>query len=126
MLIRILKSGLLLAFQNGCKVAPIDVKSSDCRSLAIKSLDSLVANISCKVEILITDSQPLELDLIPLSVLFLIFKIAALVTERVNMGSGVGEGLRRLRILRCFLKAVGKRWLCCGELIPRDKLDTSD
>jgi hypothetical protein len=51
-----------------------------------------------------------------LFVMFLVYKTAAIVTERLLMNSDLNEGLKKLRILRNFLRIVGERWLGCGEL----------
>jgi hypothetical protein len=46
----------------------------------------------------------------------MVYKTAALATQRLWIDGELSEGVRRLRILRGFLKAVATRWRCCGEL----------
>ena len=109
-------SSLLLAFENGSRVNPVDGVDSNCLSLAIKSLNFLISSITSKVETFALGAQSVEFDVLPPSIMFLVYKAAALVTQRLCLDGGLNEGVRRLRILRRFLKAVGTRWLCCGEL----------
>ena len=109
-------SSLLLAFENGSRVNPVDGVDSNCLSLAIKSLNFLISGITSKVETFALGAQPVEFDVLPPPIMFLVYKAAALVTQRLCLDGGLNEGVRRLRILRRFLKAVGTRWLCCGEL----------
>ena len=82
----------------------------------MKSLNFLISSITSKVETFALSAQPVEFDLLPPSIMFLVYKAAALLTQRFCLDSGFNEGVRRLRILRGFLKVVGTRWLCCGEL----------
>jgi hypothetical protein len=45
-----------------------------------------------------------------------VYKAAVIVTERLLMDSDWNEKMRKLKILRNFLRIVGERWLACGEL----------
>jgi hypothetical protein len=45
-----------------------------------------------------------------------VYKAAAIVTEGLLIDSDWNGKMRKLKILRNFLRIVGKRWLGCGEL----------
>lgn len=111
-----MNSGLLLAFDNGTKVDSYDAGLSRCQALGIRSLNLLLSNLITKVESFTLSTQPVEFDLLPPSTMFLVYKAASFVTERLRIDGELSEGVRRLRILRGFLKTVGRRWLCCREL----------
>jgi hypothetical protein len=61
------------------------------------------------------DTQSIDFNLFPPFVAFLVFKAAAIVTQRLLMDKNSYEDLKNLKILRKFLRAEGKRWLSCGE-----------
>ncbi|KAF4621941.1 hypothetical protein G7Y89_g14405 [Cudoniella acicularis] len=88
--------GLLLAFKDGCKMTPVDEITSKCLSVAVKFLDFLLSSIVNKVEPFALGTQPLDFDLLPPSIMFLVYKTAALVTERLWVDS---EFERYLQIL---------------------------
>lgn len=101
--------------ENGSKVLPLDSASSTCNSIAIARLNSLIATISTAVQPFVMGTQTLDFNVFPPFVTFLVYKAAAIVTERLWMDIDHNEGLKKLRILRGFLKLVSTRWLACGE-----------
>lgn len=109
-------SGLLLAYEHGSKVQITDGQTLTCQSLATSSLNPLLTTITNTVYPFVSGTQAIELDRIHPIVTFLVYKAASLVTERMWMETDSSEALRKLRILRGFLKLVNARWLCCSTL----------
>lgn len=111
-----LHSGLLLAYENGTKVQITDGQALTCQSIATSSLKTLLTTISNTVSPFVSGTQAIDFDRLPPFIIFLVYKAAGLVTERMWMEADSSEALRTLRILRGFLKLVNARWLCCGTL----------
>ncbi len=97
----------------------MDEISENCHSLASTSLISILSTITSKIEPFVLGTEPLDFNLLPPFVIFLVYKTAAVVTDRLLAGNDSIEGLRQLRILRNFLRIVGERWLACGELVRK-------
>jgi hypothetical protein len=108
---------LLLVFENGTRLPSMagQTSESDCKALATTCLVSLLGTITSSVELFALGSQAINFDLLPPYVAYLIYKAAAIVTERLILGRESSEGLGQLRILRRFLAVAGERWLGCGE-----------
>lgn len=110
-------SALLLAFEHGSKIPPLTSgATANCTSIADTSLISIINTVTSVVELFMLDMRPINFNLIPPFVAFLVFKAAAIVTQRLLLDNDSGEDLKRLRILRKFLEAMGRRWLSYGEL----------
>ncbi|KAL2842084.1 hypothetical protein BJX68DRAFT_244937 [Aspergillus pseudodeflectus] len=107
-------TGLLLAYENGTRVQITDGQSLTCQSLATSSLNPVLTTITNMVYPFVNGTQTIDFDRLPPFITFLVYKAASLVTERMWMETGSSEPLRKLRILRGFLKMVSARWLC-GE-----------
>jgi hypothetical protein len=88
----------------------------DCNTIATTCLISVLSTITSTVELFTVGTQSVDLDVLPPFVIFLVYKASAIITERLLMGIDPNEGLKKLRILRSFLRIVGERWLSCGEL----------
>lgn len=69
------------------------------------------------VETFITDAKSVDFNLLPPFVTFLVYKAAAVVTNRLFLDIDWNAGIKDLRTLRSFLQIVAKRWVGCGELI---------
>ncbi|TVY86578.1 hypothetical protein LAWI1_G007127 [Lachnellula willkommii] len=103
---------LLLAFEHGSKVPPLTSgATANCTSIADTSLISIINTVTSVVELLMLDTRPIDFNLIPPFAALLVFKAAAIVTQRLLLDNDSSEDLKRLRILRKFLEAMGKRWL---------------
>ncbi|KAH6669808.1 hypothetical protein B0J14DRAFT_671429, partial [Halenospora varia] len=102
---------LLLAFENGSKVPIFPSITENCNSIATTSLISVLSTITSTVELLTVGTQSIDFNLLPPFVTFLVYKAAAIITERLLMGSDSNEELKKLRILRNFLRIVGERWV---------------
>jgi hypothetical protein len=111
-----LHSGLLLAYENGTKIQVTDGQSLTCQSLATSSLNPVLTTITNMVYPFVNGTQTIDFDRLPPSTTLLVYKAASLVTERMWMETDSSEPLRKLRILRGFLKMVNARWLCGGTL----------
>ncbi|KAH8587724.1 hypothetical protein B0O99DRAFT_747318 [Bisporella sp. PMI_857] len=77
------------------------------------------------VELFMLDTQSIDFNLFPPFVAFLVFKAAAIVTQRLLMDKNSYEDLKNLKILRKFLRAEGKRWLSCERYLMLLNEDTT-
>ncbi|TVY41848.1 hypothetical protein LOCC1_G004835 [Lachnellula occidentalis] len=117
---------LLLAFEHGSKVPPLTSgATANCTSIADTSLNSVLNTVTSVVEIFMLDTRPIPFSPIPPFVAFLVFKAAAIVTQRLLLDIDSSEDLKRLRILRNFLGVAGKRWLSCERYLKLLNEDTT-
>ncbi|TVY23821.1 hypothetical protein LHYA1_G007573 [Lachnellula hyalina] len=117
---------LLLAFEHGSKVPPLTSgPTANCTSIADTSLNSILSTVTSVVELFMMDTRPIDFNLIPPFVTFLVFKAAAIVTQKLLLDNDSSEDLKILRILRKFLGAVGKRWLSCDRYLKLLNDDTT-
>jgi hypothetical protein len=106
---------LLLAFDNGTK-ATCSGTSISIISQATTALDTLINNIVERVARLNVDKMEIGGDLtIPPFLIFLVYKAAAITTERLQSGIEPEINLQRLKVLRNSLRAISQRWLAGGE-----------
>jgi hypothetical protein len=120
-------SALLLAFENGTKVPLTADATENCNFIATTSLISVLSTITSIVELFTLGTQSIDFNFLPPFVTFLVYKAAVIVTERLLMDSDWNEKMRKLKILRNFLRIVGERWLACGELSTTfDKVGWAD
>ncbi|KAH6718292.1 hypothetical protein BKA61DRAFT_476355 [Leptodontidium sp. MPI-SDFR-AT-0119] len=120
--ILILDSGLLLAFENGSK-ASLDDEAGHCRAPSIAALGTLIDGILKLLDELgggIIDDVQIPSPFI----LHLLYKAAAIVTERVQIHLDPEINLQKLRTLRKTLKLMGQRWLAGGKQIDQDHIIT--
>ncbi|GFG25991.1 hypothetical protein IFM61606_05954 [Aspergillus udagawae] len=118
-------TGLLLAYENGTKARITDGQTFTCQSLATSSLNSILTTITDTVYPFVSGTRAIDLDRLPPFITFLVYKAAGLVTERMWMEFDSTEALRKLRILREFLKMVKARWLCCERYLGLLNEDTT-
>jgi len=86
-----------------------------CNSVATTSLISSLSTILSIVEPFTLGTQDIDFNLLPPIAAFLVYKAAALITERLLLDMTSVESIKQLRTLRGFLKLMSKRWLGCGE-----------
>ncbi|OOF96660.1 hypothetical protein ASPCADRAFT_514912 [Aspergillus carbonarius ITEM 5010] len=118
-------TGLLLAYENGTKVQITDGQTLTCNLHATSSLHSILTTITDTVYPFVSGTQAVDFDRLPPFITFLVYKAAGLVTERLWMEVDSSEALRKLRILRGFLKVVSARWLCCQHYLDLLNEDTT-
>lgn len=111
-----LHSCLLLAYENGTKVQIIDGQSLTCQTLATSSLNPILTTVTNMIHPFASGAQAIDFDRLPPFIIFLVYKAAGLVTKRMWMETDSSEALRKLRILREFLKLVNARWSCGSKL----------
>ncbi|KAE8452547.1 hypothetical protein EG329_000450 [Mollisiaceae sp. DMI_Dod_QoI] len=121
----ICNTGILLALENGMKVLPIDSESSNCNSLAVTYMNTHLSTVFNTIEPFVLGVQTIDFDLLPPFITYLVYNAAAIVTQRLWMETDSEEGLRRLKILREFLKMVGTRWLGCERYLKLLNEDTT-
>ncbi|KAE8397464.1 hypothetical protein BDV37DRAFT_291983 [Aspergillus pseudonomiae] len=118
-------TGLLLAYENGSKVQITDEQTLTCQSLATSSLHPLLTTITNTVYPFVSGTQAIELGRLPPFITFSVYKAASIVTERIWMETDSSEALRKLRVLRGFLKMVNARWSCCEYYLGLLNEDTA-
>ncbi|KAF4631364.1 hypothetical protein G7Y89_g6759 [Cudoniella acicularis] len=118
-------TALILAFENGSKVPLIAGVTDNCNSIATTSLISILSTITSTVELFTLSTQSINFNFLPPFVTFLVYKAAAIVTERLLMDIDSNEGLKKLRILRNFLRIMGERWLGCERYLRLLNEDTT-
>lgn len=115
-------SALLLAFENGTKESASSNiytnygPSGNCNADANQALTSVLCSVTDSIEAFTLGTSTADYSSLAPFVVFLAFKSAALVTQRILTGDDMKEGLRQLRILRGFLSQVGQRWKSAGKL----------
>lgn len=67
----------------------------------------------------------IDLQRVPPFGMFLVYKAAAILTENLLVKGTSIEDLRKLKILRTFLRMSGKRWLISGKSSTVHKSDRS-
>jgi hypothetical protein len=110
-----LDSTLLLAFENGTKVSSSANAAGNCGSIATASLISILSTITSTIEPFTMGTRSINFSYFPPLVTFLVYKAAMIITERLSRQLDANDELKKLRILRKFLKIVAKRWLCCRK-----------
>ncbi|KAG4441185.1 hypothetical protein IFR05_003303 [Cadophora sp. M221] len=118
-------TALLLAFESGSKMPPSASSIENVNQIATESLVSMLSSITSVVEPFTAGTQ-LDFNLLPPFTMFLVYKAASLVTERLLMeGDSAEENLKKLRILRGFLQVAGERWLGCKRFLDLLDEDTT-
>jgi hypothetical protein len=100
--------------------------TESCKTIATASFISLLSVITSTIEPFTLGTQSINFNFLSPFVTFLVYKAAAIVTERLLMNIDPDEGLKKLRILRGFLNIVGERWLSCSELSKTFKMGQAD
>ncbi|KAL2832303.1 hypothetical protein BJY01DRAFT_101583 [Aspergillus pseudoustus] len=118
-------TGLLVAYDDGSKVQVTDGVTANCRSLGASYLDLMLTNTAEMISSFVSGARVIEFDRLPPFALFLVYKAAALVTERVWLAPDSDEALRKVRALRGFLTLASARWLCCQRYIDLLNEDTT-
>ncbi len=76
----------------------------------------MLSTINSTIELFTMGSQSIDFNSFPPFVNFLIYKAAAITTERLLIDRDSTDGVEKLRTLRKFLGMVAERWLGCGKL----------
>jgi hypothetical protein len=108
-------SALLLAFENGSNVPLIAGVTDNCKYVAEESLAAVLSTVTGTIEPFALGMQPVNFNFLPPFVTFLVYKAALVVTRGLSVDSSRHDEMRRLRILRKFLRIVAERWLGCRE-----------
>ena len=109
-------SALLLAFENDAKVL-FSVKATENRNSHLSaSLISILNTINGYIEPFTNGMRSLDFSYFSPLVIFLVYKAALVITERLLMELDASNDLARLRTLRKFLKIIAQRWLSGRKL----------
>jgi hypothetical protein len=112
-----------LAFENGSKVPLIAGVTDNCKYIAAESLAAVLENVTNTIEPFVLGLQSIDFNFLSPFVAFLVYKAALIVTRGLSVDNNSAEEMRKLKILRKFLKIVGERWLGCGEFsIPSSSI----
>lgn len=95
----------------------IDEDTRNCHNLAQGSLDSLVEVIVKMIEPFSEGEDIMDVRILPPFVIYLVYKVAAIVTERVWIDGGSRRSFQRLKSLRDALQLISQRWLAGGKEI---------
>jgi hypothetical protein len=104
-----------LAFENGSNVPLIAGVTDNCKYMAAESLAAVLSTITTTVEPYALGMQPVDFNLLPPFIIFQVYKAALIVTRGLSADRSSMEEIKKLKILRRFLKLVGHKWLGCGE-----------
>lgn len=107
-------TGLLLLFENGTKASHPDDETSHCRIQSAAALASFIEDILNPFKGLEEDKVVVDVQTISPFILHLIYKAAAIVTERLHLSIDLELNLKKARTFRKILKLMGQRWLA-GE-----------
>ncbi len=83
---------------------------------------SVLSTMTSIIENFTVGTQSIDFNLLPPFVAFFVYKAAAIVTERLLKDAELDENMRKLKILRNFLRIVGTRWLSCSKLSTNAKI----
>ncbi|KAH7110620.1 hypothetical protein B0J11DRAFT_512506, partial [Dendryphion nanum] len=106
--------GLLLLFENGTKASHPDDETSHCRIQSAAALASFIEDILNPFKGLEEDKVVVDVQTISPFILHLIYKAAAIVTERLHLSIDLELNLKKARTFRKILKLMGQRWLAGG------------
>lgn len=107
---------MILAFENGTKLPPNIGATEHCDAIANTSLISLRSAIVDAISPCMKTNVGIWWNKFPPFATFLIYKAAAITTERLVVGRDSNEELATLRLLRKVLELVATRWLGAGKL----------
>lgn len=80
------------------------------------SLNDLLATLAATLDPFVNGTTIADFDRLSPFTMLMIYRAAALVTQRLLVENTCQDNLRMLRIFRGFLRTVSERWLCCGKL----------
>lgn len=84
--------------------------------MAAESLASLLSSITDSIEYFSLDNQHIDFDSLSPFCTLLGYKTALVLTRQLLMkNDSMNERLRKLRVMRNFLKMMGQRWLSARE-----------
>lgn len=106
-----------MAFEDGSNVPLIAGVTENCKYMAAESLAAVLSTVTTTIEPFALGMQFIDFNLLSPFVTFLVYKSALIVTRGLSVAnSNSNEDMRKLKILRKFMKIVGERWLSCGKL----------
>lgn len=108
-------SGLLLAFENACRLNPLNNEIRGCQIVANASLDALIEVILKFVEPFSEAKHDVNHSILPPFITYLVYKAAAILTEKIRSGDDSSKSLGKLKSLRYVLRSVNNRWLGAGK-----------
>ncbi|KAH7379985.1 hypothetical protein BKA64DRAFT_686799 [Cadophora sp. MPI-SDFR-AT-0126] len=103
-------TALLLSFEKGSRRSSSDEEARQCRAPAAVALESLLEDILKTTELfhegqVASNTRPLT----PF-VTYLVYKAAAIFTEKLRMGNDSKKSVQSLRSLRNTLRLISQRW----------------
>ncbi|KFX93507.1 hypothetical protein V490_04805 [Pseudogymnoascus sp. VKM F-3557] len=103
--------GKLLFCENGIKLDPADQELGQCFAIATASLDILIEGVVRIAEQLVQTEHGSDIKFFPPFRIYLVYRSAAILTEKMHLNDLSGINLQRLKTLRQVLRTVSQRWL---------------
>ncbi|GAQ47106.1 unnamed protein product [Aspergillus niger] len=110
-------TGLFLAYENASKLTFIDEIITTCNTIGTMSLNDLLATLAATLDPFVNGTTIADFDRLSPFTMLMVYRAAALVTQRLLVENTCQDNLRMLRIFRGFLRTVSERWLCCERYL---------
>jgi hypothetical protein len=109
-------SGLVYAYDKGTKVGRNDVDVACCQARVRSAVDSFLEAKLAMIQPYLEGNEPIDLKILPPFLAYLVYKCAAIVTERLRIGEGSFLNINALKGLRGFLALLSQRWLAGSKI----------
>jgi hypothetical protein len=96
-------------------LSPLDDETRTCHILATTALGPLLEVIVALAGPFSGANHAVDNTILPPFITYLIYKGAAILTERLRTGDESSENIQRLKSLRYALRSVSNRWLGAGK-----------
>ncbi|PVH74506.1 hypothetical protein DL98DRAFT_499702 [Cadophora sp. DSE1049] len=103
--------GLIYAYDNGTKTDPNEIDGACCRAGARSALDSFLEVNLEMIQPYLEGNEMVDFKILPPFLVYLVYKCAAIVTERLRVGEETLPNWNALKGLRRFLELLSQRWL---------------
>ncbi|KAH7025571.1 hypothetical protein B0J12DRAFT_771660 [Macrophomina phaseolina] len=118
-------SGLLLILERGSRASGTDSERNRCRVESTAGLATLIEDMMKLFTGPEENTAAIDVQTTSPFTLYLTYKIAAIVTVRLQSGLDPESSLRRVRILRRTLKLMSRRWLAAERYLRLLDEDTT-
>ncbi|KAH8586621.1 hypothetical protein B0O99DRAFT_644030 [Bisporella sp. PMI_857] len=109
--------GLVYAYDNGTKTDPNKIDGACCRAGARSALDSFLDAKLALLQPYLEGNETIDFKILPPFLVYLVYKCAAIVTERLRVGEESLLNFNALKGLRGFLALLSQRWLAAKRYL---------